>query len=575
LEGVRALLPRLLDMEHFTSPGVRLAFASGPETIPWELFQGRLLPIAQTREARTFESWNAHQMLPDGPTPEPLVSLKLDAEAGRVFVVRGVEGEVWEGEGEGTIEGVRRRRWVRELIASFAVSLPLPRLENELSLALERAFTGGPLPLMPHESPHPLYSFGLLAYQWQHQGAHAPRSPENKTFDAHRLEFLVRSINDGQIDHVATALADAFTPDEFLRLVRQLFLGVSLSPWTGFVPRLFALMEQMPLTPLQLAGFHAWLLTLLGRHLTAYDLVTFHYRGANYPDALLLDESLSRLLSLFEREASLGGMRPIRRALRQAFLLRRRYEGHPVPDVPTSPGEQERVFPESHPRVPEEQLSDVRQRTRRLFTERCDFPEAVLRASVDDLTHEEEREELGAALFLDRPLGNGKASVEPDATPLLATLAFSQQIATARLHELMAAGLLSAERLDELRQQLSLPGVPLSAVGPPARQATVSLADAARVAPDIVFRRTLPSGIRRLLSLFDWGRLPTEGWQVVALSPSGHVMVHGPLIELELDLSDGYASFEGTEYPAAGLRAVAIGGQPVDVAVRPIGWEAR
>jgi hypothetical protein len=433
----------------------------------------------------------------------------------------------------------------------------LPRLERELSLALERAFTGGPLPLMPHESPHPLYSFGLLAYQ--------PPNP----FDAHRLEFLVRSINEGQIDHVAAVLADAFTPDGFLRLVRQLFLGVSLSPWTYFVPRLFALMERLPLTQIQLAGFHAWLVTLLGRHLTAYDLVTFHYRGANYPDALLLDESLSRLLALLERGPSLAGERPIRRALRQALLMRRRYEGHPVPDMPTSPGEQERVFPEGHPRVPDEQVSEVRQRTRRLFTERRDFPDAVLRASIDDLAHEEEREQLGAALFLDRPMGNGKAPVEPDATPLLATLAYSQQIATARLHELKAAGLLTSEGLDELRQKLALPGVPLSAIGLPARQATVSLADAARVAPDFVFRRTLRGGIRRFLSLFDWGPLPTDGWQVVALSPSGGVMIHGPMIEIHTDLSGGYASFEGVEYPAAGLRAVSVGGRPVDVQVRP------
>ena len=52
-------------------------------------------------------------------------------------------------------------------------------------------------------------------------------------------------------------------------------------------------------------------------------------------------------------------------ALRQAYLLRRRYEGHPVPDVPTSPGEHARVFPDRYPHVPEEQILQLASRRRR------------------------------------------------------------------------------------------------------------------------------------------------------------------------------------------------------------------
>ena len=37
------------------------------------------------------------------------------------------------------------------------------------------------------------------------------------------------------------------------------------------------------------------------RHLAAYDLVTFHHRGANYPDALLLDAALKEYLRLLEQ----------------------------------------------------------------------------------------------------------------------------------------------------------------------------------------------------------------------------------------------------------------------------------
>ena len=58
-----------------------------------------------------------------------------------------------------------------------------------------------------------------------------------------------------------------------------------------------------------------------------------------------------------------------RRALRQAWLIRRRYEGWPVPDLPTSPGENNRVLPPSHPRVPEEQILQPSRRTRRLYAD--------------------------------------------------------------------------------------------------------------------------------------------------------------------------------------------------------------
>ena len=51
--------------------------------------------------------------------------------------------------------------------------------------------------------------------------------------------------------------------------------------------------------------FLGWLLRQIGRHLTAYDLVTFHHRGANYPDALVLDAVLKAYLARIEREPEL------------------------------------------------------------------------------------------------------------------------------------------------------------------------------------------------------------------------------------------------------------------------------
>src|SRR5262249_54365310 len=149
-------------------------------------------------------------------------------------------------------------------------------------------------------------------------------------------------------------------------LLRSVFNDVSLSPWTDFAEKavgfLSLLVEGGQIAVTEQVDVLGSLLRQLGRHLTAYDLITFHYRGANYPDALLLDLLLKEYLRLVERHPELlapgagdpGRLR--RRALRQGWLLRRYYEGRAVPDAPTSPGENARVLPLPHYRVPEEQL---------------------------------------------------------------------------------------------------------------------------------------------------------------------------------------------------------------------------
>src|SRR5262249_25790696 len=139
-----------------------------------------------------------------------------------------------------------------------------------------------------------------------------------------------------------------------------------------------ALDESSRLTAEHLTDFLGHLLRQLSRHLTAYDLVTFHHAGANYPDALVLDAILKDYLARIERQPDLflsagadaegeGLRKRLRRALRQAVLLRRRYEGHLVPDTPTSPGENMRILPPPHVRVPEEQIYYPHRRTRRLY----------------------------------------------------------------------------------------------------------------------------------------------------------------------------------------------------------------
>src|SRR4051812_13819200 len=94
-DDVREMAPQLLAADRFAVRGIGLEYASGVETVRWELFQGRLLDAAQTREVRSFESWSVYAVEGGARSPEPLLSLKLGG--GVVHVVRGVEGYAWEG----------------------------------------------------------------------------------------------------------------------------------------------------------------------------------------------------------------------------------------------------------------------------------------------------------------------------------------------------------------------------------------------------------------------------------------------------------------------------------------------
>src|SRR5262249_34514006 len=139
------------------------------------------------------------------------------------------------------------------------------------------------------------------------------------------------------------------------------------------------LVEKELLASSDQADFLSHLLCQQGRHLTAYDLITFHHRGANYPDALVIDAVLKALLAQAEREPSLLvddvqdaeatriKKRLRRGGLRQGWLLRSLYEGLPVPDAPTSEGENRRVLPAPFERVPEEQILQSGRRRKRLY----------------------------------------------------------------------------------------------------------------------------------------------------------------------------------------------------------------
>jgi hypothetical protein len=527
-----------------------------------------------------------------------------------MHVVRGVEGYAWEGydAGGNVYESREVRKFLRELIATFELNTfdDPTELREELACALERAVTGVRLPLMPMEAPLPAFSFGELFYAdgpdergetgsirdllaWLSPSlalqACGPRDIPTKAgtpAPSRLIEAWLRGVSmtdlpDAAADLAARCSGAGGTAQTLLAVFRRLFNEVSLSPWTDFadkVLRLLALLEQARmLSPAQVLDFEGHLLRQLGRHLTAYDLVTFHYRGANYPDALLLDVVLADFLTRLEREPVLFAGEPgrrRRRALRQGWVVRRRYEGHPVPDVPTSPGEHARVYPEAYPRVAEEQILQPARRRRRLYESdplSARLSEAVrsaLRQSLADLMGHDEREELGAAVFLDRPLGGGKAPVEPDGTLLLASLAYSAFVADQRLRSL-ARDLGLAEADVARFGSLELPSLPLESIGPPLRQGTVSLKDAARAGPDFIYRFTLPGSVSALKAML--ALAPCEGREHLdalagrlmlarAVQGSGLVVYDEslrPQLLLEPRLEQGYASRRGLEYPRGGV----------------------
>ena len=575
------LAARLLSPRRLFAPGLALTFRHDPaERLAWEVFHGRLLDPAHTRQRRTFESWGLYAV--PGPPDEALLSLKVDAEANRVHVVRAVEGYVWEGfdAGGGVYESRETRKWLRELIASF--DLDHPEIGRELDAALARAVVGSRLPLTPIETPLPAFSFGQLVYGPTDS---APGSaddllshwltPARERGPGHRLLEAWLRASSGDAGALASS---GLSPEALVGLVRRMFDDISLSPWTPIVPRLLdaldALVERGWLPLPLLVDFQSSLLRLVGRHLTAYDLVTFHHRGANYPDALLLDLVFRRYLARVEQAPEhFDASRLRRRALRQAFVVRRSYEGHPVPEMPTSPGERMRVYPETMPRVSEEQILQPARRRVTLFHGEPTFDllgpasRRLLAMSVEDLHHPEERQELGAAVYLDRPLGGGKATVEPDGTPLVASLAFSRAVAVRRLRLLGS----------DLVADFDFPGTPLDAIGPAVRQGTVSLADAGRVSGDFVFRHTLPGSRREFLALFDWsplgGRVDlASGAWLLAASPTGGLRLldagGATMLELEADYEQGYRSRAGLELPAAGLRVTRVGGERLEEPLR-------
>lgn len=470
-----ALAREILHPDRFTiAPGVTLTFDATPDLeLHWEIFQGRLLDATGTRERRRFDAWDLRV---DGAGP--LISLLFDREANYWHVTRGLFTHAYETYDKGGAILTREaKRWVRELIGGTGDAVQLPRLVFLAVVGTSR------LPLTSLETPLPQFSLGQIGYFPDGVARAAVKN----------LEWRLRC--------EALPLPDATGG---LSRLREVFLDVSLSPYTGFVDRALAFARQC--SAAEQADFFAWLLRLQWRHLNAYDLHVFHHRGANYPDALLIDAALRELIRLAASQPDLFADAGRRRGLRLGWLLRVLYAGHRVPEQPTSPGENLRVLPEPFRRVPDEQIRDSRRRPRTLFDAPLALSAMVERLVVEslrDLSDPRELRELGAALLLDRPLGVRREPGEPDDSPMLAYLARSKQLIARHLRALAAKGdgLVTAGLPDGLLamlDQLHLPGVPLMPLGRPPRPGVVSLDDAFQTADDFVAERTLRRSLEEI-----------------------------------------------------------------------------
>jgi hypothetical protein len=634
LDTLRLLLVDVLRPVHFfVDPSITLEWEYQPQVEEsWEIFQGRLLDPAQTRRRQTFETWNVFLRDAGGRSAEPVLSLKLDRVAQRLHVTRAIQSHAWEGydAGDNVFLGRETRKWVRELVGSIHLRLfsDANCLRDELIGLLFQAVIGtSRLPLTSVEAPLPAFSFGKLAYVYRSDlGASEKASQPLRSFrdliqkalgkdlawleKAKLLEAVLRTLTPQDVGEAAELFAIRWgqlghTAPELNALLRTLFNEVALSPYTDFVDTTLAwvqsLVDKGYLSGTDEVDFLSYLLRQIGRHLTAYDLITFHHRGANYPDALLLDAVLRAYRQritcwpeLFLRATSDGPLqqdrkRVRRRALRQAWMLRCRYQGLPVPDFPTSAGENLRVLPLPYGRVPEEQIVEPAKRSKRLFAGSALELSAstavaeALQQSMADLEHPTELQELGRALFLDRPLGLFKAPTEPDQTLLFSYEAYSARIAEQRLEYLaQGLGLLSDPAAYEaarrrLRSLGPSEGVELPLASSKPRPGVVSLQDAQRIAPDFRVQRTTRRTVQDLLALFDFAPIARfysldylhSGRRVLILDEgSGTARTAGVLtiydaifrkrMELQVDPSLGYERRAGQEYPAAGLRVLRI-----------------
>jgi hypothetical protein len=576
------------------------------EELFWELLHGRLLDGSQTRQRRRFKTWAIDLIDAAGErSSEPILAIRFDATNGRLYVTRAIlvrAHETYDG-GSNVILTREVQKWWRELVGTIILDrVPTAgALRDELACLLFHAVVGtSRLPLTSIEAPLPGFAFGQIGYVRRPTNATGSlRSPGDlaellklkdlaESERVKTLELMLRATPHGEIPGLMARFR-GWPADDILALLRAEFNSVTLSPYTDFARKALAFVRELAangtVSSVERLEFICHLVRQLTRHLAAYDLITFHHRGANYPDALLLNDLLAELWPITAERSDLfaGDSRDARlrrRAVRHGLLLRLQYSGHPVPDMPTSPGENLRVLPAPFVQVPEDQIYSPMTRRRQLFTDELSPDPEFIRHCMSDLAQAEELQELGRALYLDRPFGYAKAPGEPDQTWLASHVLFSRSIAEQRLHVFAhrPEWLPVAMDVEQLRQRLRairVDGLPLLNAGPAARPGVVSLHDALRAADDWVFSRTTRQSLRDLARTFDFAPLDERfgscppglaDWRLVV--PAGThdepaMRVYDselrPRLELVADLSRGYGTRGGVEFPFAGLSMLRVG----------------
>ncbi|HMP60987.1 MAG TPA: hypothetical protein PKD86_16710 [Gemmatales bacterium] len=474
----------------------------------WELFRGQLVDPLLTREERWQQSWELHLISGSAAPAGATLAVRFDPAAGLLHVTRGfpILGEVPQAEGN-IISTRPAERWSEELIASRRLGDP-PSEGDDLSTWLERALflaTVGTsrLAITSPESPLPVWSWGLLHYQ-----PRAWSSPESwwqasgdrwaERFRWARCEFELRRTPSDDMAVVAARILEAVLraggEDAFDQTLRGMLRQLALTPGQRLIANWLTLLAAWRDRAPDSAAWPSFLthtVRLLHRHLTAFDLERFHNQGANYPDALLVD-GLVKLLLPLRNEPGLAA------AWALACRLRQSLTGLWVPPSPTSPGESLRVRPaeaaaEPTPRVQSERSGALS----RLFV---DEPLTSLLAGTVPPSGPFAVRELGLALFLDRPLGLPKLAqrVALDRTPLVSYLAFSRELAQARLDQLLGWGWITLADHAVLAAELGrlvLPGIAAQELPlPQPRPGVVSLEDARLAAADFVYLATTAPG---------------------------------------------------------------------------------
>ncbi len=588
LDSVREIVGRALGPGCFfvaTPARLRIEHVES-EQVRWEIFRGHLLDPAHAQEVRDFESWHLYVDSAEDLASTPLISLRWQLTTQQLFLTRQILTHGFEAyeDSPGVILTRTVEKWVSELIGTLDVGeLTEQAFDAELAAYVFLAVVGtSRLPITSSESPPPAFSLGQLGYVPQLSDsseawtdpvaffeATVQRSTDQRSIEivqqAKSLETALRSLSDSALPELVRALKKMATnrpdgADRIASLMRTMFNHVALSPYTQFADRLIALLLALsktePVGVPVVVDLMSFMLRHLCRHLTAFDLTLFHNFGANYPDALFLDSLLKAYLGLIGQHIELFSddskdtqdierlKRLRRRALRQASLVRLQYEGHRVPDVPTSMGESMRVLPAPFVRVPEEQIIQMNKRTRLLYEGEAmaslltKTGRRVLTESIADLAHPIELRELGMAQFLDRPLGVLKQPGEVDRTPLLSYEAFSRAAVKRRLAQMKTAGWISTEQraayvavVSEMRTQ----GMPAASISALDRPGVVSLLDAQKAAADFIFLRTTRKTVAELLSHYD-----LEPFSVASPQTFAWLMSEEPILLLQDLTQDGF-----------------------------------